>query len=81
MDNQPEAVTFDFDALTIGQAEFLTEYTGRSLQGLIDLIDTKDYTARDMVAILAVATSPDDPASAVDEIRRMPIRGLDLSAL
>jgi hypothetical protein len=66
-------VTFNVDELTLGQAEFLCDYTGRSIESLQEACTSGDLGIRDLVAILALTRNPADPQAAVAEIRAMKV--------
>ena len=69
-------ILFDADSLSFGQAEFLCEYTGRSLDELQQILTTGQLGGRDLVAILAISRNPDDPQAAVPEVRAAKVSDL-----
>jgi hypothetical protein len=66
-------VEFNVDKLTLGQAEFLCDYTGRSIDDLQAALTSGDLGVRDLVGILALSRNPADPQAAVAEIRLMKV--------
>ena len=74
-------VTFNVDELTVGQAEFICDYTQRSLTEFAEVLGTTELSARDIVAILAVIENPENPNEALEAVRAQPIAHVDLSGL
>lgn len=74
-----DTVQFDVDNLTVGQAEFLSEYTGRTIQELMDVIETKEYMGRDLTAMLAVVLHPEDPEAGLEDVRNMKASDISVS--
>jgi hypothetical protein len=68
-------ITLNFEQLTLGQAEFLCDYTGRTIDQLEEAI-TGGLTARDVVAIVAVSRQPDNPQAAVERVRSLKVSDL-----
>lgn len=66
-------IEFNADELTLGQAEFLCGYTGRTIESLQQALTSGDLSIRDLVAILALTRNPGNPQAAVPEIRAMKV--------
>jgi hypothetical protein len=64
-------IAVDLARVTLGQAAFLEEHTGRTLEQLQQILQEGDPAGADYEAVLAVYASPDNPAAAVPDIRRL----------
>jgi len=71
-------LTFNVDEITFGQVEFLTDETGCSVNEVMEKLRTGNFAGRDLVVVLALASNPDNPAAAMDEIRRTPVADIKL---
>ena len=71
---------FKIDEVTVGQAEFICEYTGRSLAEFADILESTNLTGRDIVAVLAVIENPEDPEAALPAVRKIKVSDIDVSA-
>ncbi len=59
----------DVDNLTLGQTEFITDYSGLSLNELQVRFETLAFDTKDLIAIMCVASNPEDPEAALPEVR------------
>jgi hypothetical protein len=62
-------IRFNVDDLTLGQAEFLCEYTGRTVASVAEAFTSGNRTIRDLIAVLALTLNPDNPQAALPEVR------------
>lgn len=74
-----KTLSFSLAELTWGQLEFLTDYTGKTNDEMIEAFASRDLKGRDIIAILAISQNPDDPASAVEDIRNMAVADVRLN--
>lgn len=65
--------TFDIAKLTLGQTEFITDYAGMSLAELQQAFEDGIFGARELIAVLAIAKNPEDPAAALAEVKALPL--------
>ena len=72
-------LTFNVDDITFGQVEFLTDETGCSVNEVMEKLRTGAFAGRDLVVVLALATDPDDPARAMEEIRKTRVADIKLN--
>ena len=72
---------FDVDSMTLGQTEFVTDYTKRTVQELFDVLKSGDLSTRDLIAIMALSRNPDDPASELEAVRNLKVVELDVANL
>ncbi len=61
---------FSLADLTWGQLEFLTDYTGRTNDEMLEAFGNRQLTGKDIIAVLAVAENPDDPRAALESVRK-----------
>lgn len=73
-----ERVKFDLDNITLGQLEFLTDYTGRTSDELLEAFANREIYGRDIIAILAIGKNPADPAAAVEDVRNLAVADVQL---
>ena len=73
-----EQVNFNLENMTVGQAEFITDYTKRSLAEFMEVLDSSNLMGRDIIAVLAVIQNPEDPQAALPEVRQMKITDVSL---
>lgn len=71
-----ENFVLDADNLTLGQTEFITDYSGLSIHELYARFKAEQFDARDLIAIMCVARSPEDPEAALPEVRAIKITDL-----
>jgi len=64
-------ITIVADDLTLGQAEFWGEFTGRTIMELKDILEDAEnrMTAKDLVALASMSINPDDPTAALEQVR------------
>ncbi len=63
-------ITINVEEMTLGQAEFWSDYTGRTLGEMEELLeDQRKMKVKDIVAFAAIAQNPEDPAAALPDIR------------
>lgn len=79
MSDNVETLTLDVENITFGQVEFLTETTGHTVNELMERLRSGEFAGKDLMAVMAIAKNPDDPAAAMDEIRKTPIADIQLS--
>lgn len=60
--DKPIELTLNPDDLTLGQVEFLGDYTGLTVDELADKLTSGSFTPKELVAVVAIIVAPDDPA-------------------
>lgn len=69
-DERTRDVRFNPDEMTLGQAEFAEEYTGKTVEEFAEDLLSDSPSLKSLIAVLAIARSPDDPAGALEEVRQ-----------
>ena len=74
-------LNFDLNNMTLGQTEFVTDYTGRGVNELLEVLQSGDLGARDLIAIMCLARNQEDPASELETVRNLKVIELNTSDL
>ncbi len=73
-EEEVETLTFDIDALTLGQVAFLEEYTGFNKAELIKYLENPDTMPTSItIGTIAILKSPTDPNAGVFEAENMKV--------
>lgn len=64
-------LNINVEEMTLGQAEFWGEFTGRSVIELKEILDNSEerMTAKDLVALACMSINPSDPEAALPQVR------------
>lgn len=71
--NEAVELSLDIAELTLGQVEFLCDYSGLDIDGIQVCFEKQQLTLKLMIASIALAHSQDDPAAGLEYARTVKI--------
>ncbi len=63
----------DMDNLTMGHLEWLCEFAESTLNEIQVGFETSTFTMKQLMGLMALADSPDDPQAGLEVVRKIPI--------